>query len=86
MNEEALIKAIETIKTSSDKRVIYKLLVKIRTEVIVNDSGIELFAKLNGILPLIKFLKKPYEQILEVVLSILGNCCTKPESAHKVKY
>lgn len=35
------------------------------------------FYEIGGIPPLVRLLSKPYEKILEVSLSILGNCCTK---------
>lgn len=35
------------------------------------------FYDAGGIPPLVRLLSKPYEKILEVALSILGNCCTK---------
>lgn len=39
--------------------------------------GIELFYNTGGIAPVVRLLSKPYEKILEVALSILGNCCTQ---------
>lgn len=40
-------------------------------------NGILTFYGASGIAPVIRLLSKPYEKILEVALSILGNCCTQ---------
>lgn len=39
--------------------------------------GIQTFYEAGGIAPMVRLLSKPYEKILEVALSILGNCCTQ---------
>lgn len=39
--------------------------------------GIQMFYDAGGIAPMVRLLSKPYEKILEVALSILGNCCTQ---------
>lgn len=36
-----------------------------------------MFYNAGGIAPVVRLLSKPYEKILEVALSILGNCCTQ---------
>lgn len=51
-------------------------MVKLRAE-LVKKQGIQLFYDAGGIAPMVRLLSKPYEKILEVALSILGNCCTK---------
>lgn len=52
---------------------------KLRTDLVVDKNGIRLFFDAGGIAPLVRLLSKPYEKILEVALSILGNCCTQKE-------
>lgn len=52
------------------------MLVKLRSEV-VEQQGIQQFYDAGGIAPMVRLLSKPYEKILEMALSILGNCCTQ---------
>uniref|UniRef100_A0A1B6E3H4 BTB domain-containing protein n=1 Tax=Clastoptera arizonana TaxID=38151 RepID=A0A1B6E3H4_9HEMI len=54
---------------------IFKILVKIREDVIKDSDGITELREKGGIKCLIKLLTKPNEKILNVVLSILANCC-----------
>lgn len=50
---------------------------KLRAEVVKDKYGIQTFYDAGGIAPMVRLLSKPYEKILEVALSILGNCCTQ---------
>jgi hypothetical protein len=76
MNLEKVKQLVEELSgAGSDKKLIYKQLVKLRVEVIKDNAGIELFRICSGLEKLIKILEKPNPQILEVGLSILGNCC-----------
>lgn len=43
-----------------------------------------LFCSEGGIAPVVRLISKPYEKILEVSLSILGNCCTVKECCKQV--
>lgn len=52
-------------------------MVKLRAEVVKDKHGIQTFYNAGGIAPMVRLLSKPYEKILEVALSILGNCCTQ---------
>lgn len=52
-------------------------MVKLRAELVKDKQGIQLFYDAGGIAPVVRLLSKPYEKILEVALSILGNCCTQ---------
>lgn len=52
---------------------------KLRTDLVVDKDGIQQFYDAGGIAPLVRLLSKPYEKILEVALSILGNCCTQKQ-------
>ncbi|XP_035897578.1 uncharacterized protein LOC118505622 [Anopheles stephensi] len=79
MEEAKLASLLGNIRKSSDKGVIYRNLVAIRTSFVTNDGGIRLLASQDGIKVLVDLLSKPYEKVIEVVLSILGNCCTKKE-------
>uniref|UniRef100_A0A182SYJ2 ARMC5-like ARM-repeats domain-containing protein n=1 Tax=Anopheles maculatus TaxID=74869 RepID=A0A182SYJ2_9DIPT len=79
MEEAKLASLLANIRKSSDKSVIYRNLVTIRTNFVTNDGGIRLLSSQDGIKVLVELLSKPYEKVIEVVLSILGNCCTKKE-------
>uniref|UniRef100_A0A182VZB8 ARMC5-like ARM-repeats domain-containing protein n=1 Tax=Anopheles minimus TaxID=112268 RepID=A0A182VZB8_9DIPT len=79
MEEAKLASLLGSIQKTNDKSVIYRNLVAIRTNFVTNDGGIRLFSSQNGIKVLVDLLNKPYEKVIEVVLSILGNCCTKKE-------
>lgn len=50
---------------------------KLRAEFVKDKHGIQTFYEAGGIAPMVRLLSKPYEKILEVALSILGNCCTQ---------
>lgn len=43
-----------------------------------------LFYSGGGLAPLVRLINKPYEKILEVALSILGNCCTMKDCCKQV--
>lgn len=52
-------------------------MVRLRAELVKDKNGILTFYNAGGIAPVVRLLSKPYEKILEVALSILGNCCTQ---------
>ncbi|XP_011185999.1 uncharacterized protein Armc5_2 isoform X2 [Zeugodacus cucurbitae] len=80
MNRELVENILTVLKTSTDKNVVIKGLVKLRTDVVKDRDGIVLFRLAGGVPPMVRFLNKPHEKILEVALSVLGNCCTDEES------
>uniref|UniRef100_A0A182JAL4 ARMC5-like ARM-repeats domain-containing protein n=1 Tax=Anopheles atroparvus TaxID=41427 RepID=A0A182JAL4_ANOAO len=79
MEEAKLASLLSSIQKSSDKNAIYRNLVTIRTHFVTTDGGIRLLSTTEGIKVLVGLLSKPYEKVIEVVLSILGNCCTRKE-------
>ncbi|XP_062565118.1 uncharacterized protein LOC134227556 [Armigeres subalbatus] len=83
MNRAQVANLLEELKKSPDKATVYRRLVRVRTEVINTEAGTELFFELDGIRLLVSLLAKPYEKVLEVVLSILGNCCVRKECARQ---
>ncbi|XP_039948103.1 uncharacterized protein LOC120766576 [Bactrocera tryoni] len=83
MNRELVENILTVLKTSTDKNVVIKGLVKLRTDVVKDHDGIVLFRVAGGVPPMVRFLNKPHEKILEVALSILGNCCTDEESCRE---
>lgn len=60
-------------------RLLFQALIKLRSELVKDKHGIEVFYNAGGIAPMVRLLSKPYEKILEVALSILGNCCTQKQ-------
>lgn len=77
MNQEMVEDVLRMIKTSTDRSAIIRDLTKLRTNLVKDRDGIILFRKSGGVMPMVRFLSKPHERILEIVLSILGNCCTE---------
>uniref|UniRef100_A0A1A9WPN1 ARMC5-like ARM-repeats domain-containing protein n=1 Tax=Glossina brevipalpis TaxID=37001 RepID=A0A1A9WPN1_9MUSC len=80
MNRELVENILSVINAANDKSVIVRGLLKLRTDVVKDRDGIVLFREAGGVQKMIRFLNKPHEQILEVVLSIMGNCCTDVNS------
>ncbi|XP_055371777.1 uncharacterized protein LOC129605828 [Condylostylus longicornis] len=79
MSTATVLNLLEVLKNSTDKNNLLKALVKLRTDIVKDREGIMLFKNSQGIPPLIKFLNRPNEKILEIALSILGNACTDEE-------
>uniref|UniRef100_A0A336M6F0 CSON010826 protein n=1 Tax=Culicoides sonorensis TaxID=179676 RepID=A0A336M6F0_CULSO len=77
-----LKKAISDLKCCTDKGTVCKLLIKIRVSLASSDD-IKKFVEYGGVPLLIHYLKKPYETILDVALSALGNVCMYQEGALK---
>lgn len=79
---EVLQKLIDTLPGSNDKSFIYKQLHKIRS----SPNFQEFFSdNLESISVLVEILiHQPNEKILEVTLSLLGNCCSKEVCCEKV--
>ncbi|CAG9786810.1 unnamed protein product [Diatraea saccharalis] len=71
---------IDGLKSTSSTRV-QETLLKIRSKLTTNDDGIKLFRECGGLNYLLPHLRKPNERILDVTLSILGNCCLEEESS-----
>ncbi|XP_023168508.2 uncharacterized protein LOC111597838 isoform X1 [Drosophila hydei] len=71
---------LTVLKTSTDKTVVYKCLVKLRTDVVKDKDGIVLFRTAGGVPVMVRLISKLNEKIMEVVLSILGNCCTDDQA------
>lgn len=85
MDKHYVKNIIDGLKSSSSSCV-QQTLLKIRSKVIVNDNGIQLFRECGGLDQLIPHLRKPNERILDLTLSILGNCCLEEKSSLAVSY
>ncbi|XP_063708376.1 uncharacterized protein LOC134837001 [Culicoides brevitarsis] len=70
-----LRKILNELKVCTDKRIAYKLLLKVRLDFIGKSEDIQKFIELGGVPILIHHLKKPIESILDIALSALGNVC-----------
>lgn len=86
MNRAQVASLLEELRKSPDRSTLYRKLVKVRTEVINTEVGIQHVCSLDGIKLLVSLLSKPHEKVLEVVLSILGNCCMKKDCAKQVRW
>lgn len=80
MEKNYVKSVIEGLKSPSSSRV-QETLLKIRSKVIVNDDGIKIFRECGGLEYLLPLLRKPNERILDITLSILGNCCLEERSS-----
>ncbi|XP_049873107.1 armadillo repeat-containing protein 5 [Pectinophora gossypiella] len=80
MDKNYVKSSIEGLKSPSSSRVQESLL-KIRSKITINDNGIKLFRECGGLDYLLPHLRKPNERILDITLSILGNCCLEEESS-----
>ncbi|KAI5637273.1 BTB/POZ domain-containing protein [Phthorimaea operculella] len=80
MDKSYVKSAIEGLKSASSSRV-QECLLKIRSKITTNDNGIQLFRECGGFEYLLPHLRKPNERILDITLSILGNCCLEEESS-----
>lgn len=85
MDSTYIKSVIEGLKSSSSTKVQESLL-KIRSKITVNDAGIKIFRECGGLDYLLHKLhqRKPIERILDITLSILGNCCLEEESSSMV--
>ncbi|XP_029714362.1 uncharacterized protein LOC115254010 [Aedes albopictus] len=81
MNRAQVANLLDEVRKSPDKGTVYRRLVRVRTEVINTEAGTQHFVALDGVRLLVGLLAKPHEKVLEVVLSILGNCCMRKECA-----
>lgn len=75
---------IKQLKKNSNTAV-YNALLTLRTKFLKQDNGISLFRQCGGIQLLIYHIQKPNYKIVEITLSILGNCCLEPETRIMVK-
>ncbi|XP_059610964.1 uncharacterized protein LOC132257920 [Phlebotomus argentipes] len=82
MDSEKIRQYIGELALEGDKRAIYRILIKIRADVKTRE-GIEVFHAEGGLQPLVNLIKKPNEKIIDLSLSILGNCCTVEKCAKK---
>lgn len=74
MDKSYVKTVIDGLKSTSSSRV-QEALLKIRSKVIADVNGLHLFRECGGLGHLVPHLRKPNERILDLSLSILGNCC-----------
>lgn len=85
MDKNYVRTVIEGLKSSSSSRV-QEALLKIRSKVIADENGLQLFRECGGLEFLVPHLRKPNERILDLALSILGNCCLDDRTCMAVSY
>lgn len=83
MDKKYVKSVIEGLKSPSTSRV-QDTLLKTKLKITVNDAGIKLFRECGGLELLLPHIRKPNEKILDLSLSILGNCCLEEESSLQV--
>ncbi|GAB0087388.1 hypothetical protein DMENIID0001_016850 [Sergentomyia squamirostris] len=83
MDNRKIEQYVKELTTEKDKRLIYKILMKIRSDVVKTRDGIEAFHAQGGLKPIMELIKRPNEKLVDISLSILGNCCTVEECAKK---
>lgn len=85
MDKNYVKTVIEGLKSSSSNRV-QEALLKIRNKVIADGNGLQLFRECGGLEYLVPHLRKPNERILDLALSILGNCCLDDQTCLAVSF
>ncbi|XP_034832431.1 armadillo repeat-containing protein 5 [Maniola hyperantus] len=80
MDKNHVKSVLDGLKSSSSKRI-QDSLIKIKSTIIINDRGINLFRDCGGLEYLLPHLRKPNERILDLSLSILGNMCLDEKSS-----
>lgn len=78
MDDKLVIEIVKNLKSSSSSTV-ETALSKIRSKIITSDEGMRAFKENNGLECLLPLIRKPNEKILDITLSILGNCCLNEE-------
>jgi hypothetical protein len=76
IRKEDILALVNQLKSGSGK-TIYSALHKIRNKVIQNDVGISTLHDCGGFKYLVKLLSVSSEDVLNIVISILGNCCSR---------
>lgn len=69
---------------SSSSSVAYEGLLEIRSNIMKAKDGFKVLRENNILNELVSFLHKPNEKILDVTLSILGNCCLDSDCRNEV--
>lgn len=83
MEEQELSNLIKTIKNCNSKSKLYHNLKLLRR--IVNDkSQFTKVRELGGLRLILTLLPNKNTEIVDIILSIIGNCCTERECAREV--
>lgn len=80
------VKSLLSNLNSSSTTKIIDTLHQIRTRVIKTDQGLKTFRECGGLENLIPLLRKSNENVLDIVLSILGNCCMDEACSLRVSH
>jgi hypothetical protein len=69
---------------SSSSSIAYDGLTEIRSNIIKTKEGFKILRENKILNELVNFLHKPNEKLLDVTLSILGNCCLDSDCRNEV--
>ena len=69
---------------STSSRPLMKSLIAIRMKYIKEPGGIQKFCAYGGLKNLIELIQKTNQKIVDISLSILGNCCTEEGARDEV--
>ncbi|XP_006811986.1 uncharacterized protein LOC102807296 [Saccoglossus kowalevskii] len=82
--DDSLTELISKLKFSESAKILTDGLLRIRKEFIRRSDGVERFRQLGGLKPLLNLVKKPNDQIVDISLSILANCCLEEETRRQI--
>lgn len=83
MEEQELPNLIKAIKQSSSKSKLFRNL-KILRRIVNDKSQFTKVRELGGLRLILTFLPNKTPEIVDIILSIIGNCCTQKECAKEV--
>jgi len=69
---------------SSESSVAYDGLLQIRSNITKTKEGYKTLRENNALKDLVNLLHKPNEKILDLTLSVLGNCCLDSDCRNEV--
>lgn len=85
MDKNYVKTVIDGLQSTSSTRV-QEALLKLRSKVITDENGLQWFRDFGGLVYLVPHLRKPNERILDLSLSILGNCCLDEQTCLAVSW
>lgn len=84
MDNNELELCVKQLKKKGNTAV-YNALIMIRTKFIKEENGIARFRQFGGVQLLLYHIQKPNYKIVELTLSILGNCCLEQETRNIIR-
>lgn len=84
MKLDVVLRILHDLNKATDKHLIHKILLKIRSDLSRNPDEIEMFRNCGGLKSLVPHIKKPNKRIIDTALSVLANCCTSESCVKEV--